>query len=293
MPVEGPEASAEFLLRQVLGVDRAKYFTMLDTKVRPLQEKKYRRYIARRKKHEPVWQIVGKVEFWGMDFFVNQDVLVPRPETELLVEKVLKTVARIKYQVSNVLDIGTGAGPIAVVLARELLLDRHSELVSESQRSRNKFGMTKVIATDISKEALKIAKKNAKANGVDDVIDFIQADLFKPVANSKKLIAGKFDVVTANLPYIPHGDLGGLALEIHHYEPRVSLDGGAGGLIIYEKFLKELPNHINLGGTVFCEIGKDQGQRFCAIASKCLPKASCKIVKDLAGIDRIAVIQSE
>ena len=101
-----------------------------------------------------------------------------------------------------------------------------------------------------------------------------------------------YDLITANLPYIPHEDLGGLALEIHHYEPRISLDGGPGGLVIYERFLKQLPNHLNSGGMVFCEIGKDQGKRFKELVKKYLPKARPEIVKDLAGFDRIAIIRN-
>lgn len=289
VPVTEPAASAEFLLRQVLssdqratsseqGVNRAQFFAMLDAKVSPLQEKLYRKYIERRKKHEPVWQIVGKVQFWGLDFFVNQDVLVPRPETEFLVEQILKQVANSKKQVASIIDIGTGAGPIIISLAREMM---NSQLPNTNYQ---------FFASDVSEKALAVAKRNAKANGIADKIEFIQADLFEPIASSQKLSAGKFDVVTANLPYIPHEDLGGLALEIHHYEPRVSLDGGEGGLVIYEEFLRELPKHLNPSGMAFCEIGKDQGIRFCGMAKKYLPKAKCQIIKDLAGFDRISII---
>lgn len=307
-----PESSAEFLLRQILGVDRAKFYTILNQQLTSCQIRKYRKYIERRRKHEPVWQIVGRVEFWGMDFFVNQDVLVPRPETELLVEQVLQQIIINKKQITNkfqtqktktsdlkpltYLDIGTGAGTIAIALAKEFYSS--SGVNTKSRSTLKKFSTrlnnnVEIVATDISKEALKVAKKNAKANGVADMIQFIQADLFNQKLKAKNQKLGKFDVIIANLPYISHEDLGDLALEIHHYEPRVALDGGPGGLVIYERFLKQLLGHFNLGGMAFCEIGKDQGKRFCTLAQKYIPKAKCKIQKDFTGIDRIAIISSE
>jgi release factor glutamine methyltransferase len=264
VPVDEPETSAEFLLRHVLQTERAKFYTNLDCKLSDKEIAEYQKLIERRLKHEPVWQIIGKVEFWGLDFYITNDVLIPRPETEFLVEKVLSSINKDKNL--KILDIGTGAGPIIITLAKEL-------------KKGDFYG------SDISKKALNIASKNAKANGVGGKIEFRSGSLFKPWGDAK------FDIITANLPYIPHEDLPGLTVEIHHYEPRIALDGGNGGLIIYEKFLKELPNHLNKDGMVFCEIGKDQGKLFTNIVHKYLPNTKCTILQDLAGFDRIVIVK--
>lgn len=268
IPVEEPESSAEFLLRYVLKMDRAEFFAGLDRVLTEKEVKNYQRLISRKKNHEPVWQIVGRVEFWGLDFEVNGDVLVPRPETEFLVQEVLKTVKEKKSKPASILDIGTGAGPIIIALAKEL--------------EEGEF-----YASDVSKEALLVAQKNVKANGLSDKITLKAGSLFEPWPGQK------FDIITANLPYIPHEDLPGLTVEIYHYEPRVALDGGDGGLVIYEEFIKELPRHLNKKGMVFCEIGKDQGKLFTNIVQKYLPNTKINILKDLAGFDRIGVIKTQ
>lgn len=264
IPIDEPESSAEFLLRHVLAMERAKFYANPNRRLSNREIEDYRKLIERRLKHEPVWQIIGKVEFWDLDFFITSNVLIPRPETEFLVEKVLLSVK--KDENLKVLDIGTGAGPIIITLAKEM--------------KRGSF-----YGSDISKEALKIAFKNAKASGVEDRVKFQVGSLFDPWKGQK------FDIITANLPYIPHEDLPGLTVEIHHYEPRIALDGGNGGLVIYDKFLKELPNHLNEDGMVFCEIGKNQGKLFTNIVQKYLPNTKCMIFSDLAGFDRIAVIK--
>lgn len=266
--VDEPEASAQFLLRHVLGMSKTEFFANLEQEISSKEEKKFMRLLKRRKKHEPVWQILGKVEFWGLDFAVNQNVLIPRPETEFLVQEALKRIRDHESGIVNVLDVGTGAGTIAIAIASESGIKNHE---------------LRVFASDVSGKALSVAKKNAKALKVEKSIKFIKSDLFKN-------IEGKFDIITANLPYIPTEDLGGLALEIHHYEPRLALDGGNGGLVLYEKFLKAVPTHLNEKGSVFCEIGKGQGESFCKFVKKYLPKAKCEIKKDLAGFDRIAII---
>jgi release factor glutamine methyltransferase len=266
IPVSEPDTSAEFLLRYILKKSRSEFYSELDTQLTHKEIKEFEKLIDRRKKHEPVYQIVGKVEFWGLDFYINGDVLVPRPETEFLVKEVLKEVKDRKKGDLSILDVGTGAGPIIIALASE-------------------FKEGNFYASDVSKEALIIAKKNAKANNVGETIEFRVGELLNPWKGKK------FDIITANLPYIPHEDLPGLTVEIYHYEPRVALDGGNGGLVLYEEFVNELPNYLDEKGMAFCEIGKDQGKLFTKIVQKYMPNTKCTILQDLAGFDRIAVIK--
>lgn len=265
--VAEPESSAEFLLREVLSLDRAALYANLDKVITASEERKYKKFIARRKKHEPVWQITSEVEFFGRPFYVNRNVLVPRPETEFLVELALKEI-KGKFKKPNsklkILDIGTGSGAIIITLANEM-------------KSGDFFG------SDISAKALAVAKKNAKKNAAE--VNFKRGDLFKPWAGEK------FDLIVANLPYIPEEDMGGLAMDVHHYEPRLALSGGVGGLVIYDKFLQELPSYLKEDGVIFCEITREQGELFCNLANKYLPDKKCEIHKDLADIDRIAIIK--
>jgi release factor glutamine methyltransferase len=264
--VAEPEASASFLLRSALKISKNDYLIRLNAEVSKSTQKKYEKMISRRLHHEPVWQIVGSVEFWNRDFYVNKNVLVPRPETEFLIQEALNTIS--KYQIPNtkykLLDVGTGSGAIAVTLAKEL---------PES----------KIFASDISGVALKVAKRNAKINKAKVV--FKKGSLFTPWKNQK------FHLICANLPYIPTEDLGGLALDIHHYEPRLALDGGMGGLVLYKDFLAKAPNYLVPGGAIICEIGAGQGKEFKKIAKEHFPKAKVVVKKDLASYDRIVIIE--
>lgn len=262
--VSEPEKSAEFLLRQILKWDKAKLLVNPDYELSSSQEKKFCQYIERRKKHEPVWYITGKVEFYGLDLEVNQNVLIPRPETEFLVEEVLQSIKHTKD--IKILEVGTGSG--AIILA----------LVSKLKR--------KVYVSDISGDALKIAKKNAKKLQLDKFIEFREGDLLTPWAGKK------FDIIVANLPYIPHEDMGTLALDIHHFEPRIALDGGKEGLEIYKRQLSQAKDYLNDGAMMFFEIGIDQGEKIKSLASKHLPNARVKIKKDYGNIDRIAIIKT-
>jgi release factor glutamine methyltransferase len=266
VPVPEPDSSAEFLLRHVLAMDRSKFYANLEKKLTDTEIEKYKELINRRKKHEPVWQIVGKVEFYGLDFTITSDVLIPRPETEFLVERAIKDREVSGAKEIKILDVGTGAGPIVIALAKNIQ-------------------GASFYASDVSDEALKIAGINAKDNKVEKLIQFKTGNLLDPWKGEK------FDIITANLPYIPHEDLPGLTVEIHHYEPRVALDGGNGGLVLYEEFIKEISVFLNPRARVYCEIGKNQGKLFTNIVQRYLPNTKCTIIPDLAGFDRIAVVE--
>jgi release factor glutamine methyltransferase len=298
--VSEPESSVLVLLGEVFSGEkrnaksekcwtRAEIMGHPEKELNPFQVSKFKGFVRRRKKHESVWQIIGKVEFYGLKFHVNKNVLVPRPETELLVQQVIQQITNSKHQIPNkfqiqntkfnILDVGTGSGTIAISLAGE---------IAKLQISSSKF---QIVATDISGKALMVARKNAKLNKVADKIEFIKADLFPPIAKSKKLIAGKFDIIVSNLPYIPSEDMDTLAMDVHHYEPKLALDGGPGGLEIYERFLSRVGNYLKPEGMIFCEIGINQGEGFKRLVKKHLPSARVEILGDLAGIDRIAIIE--
>lgn len=265
-----PESSAEFLLRDILGMDRAKLYASLDCELSKEQAKKFELYLAKRKKHEPVWQIVGKVDFYGRPFFITSDVLVPRPETEFLIEEALlflKSRTTNDQRQMTVVDIGTGSGAIIISLEKELTTSDQRQIA--------------YYASDISEKALEVAKRNAKELGAS--INFKKGSIFEPWKGQS------FDLVLANLPYIPQEDLGGLSLDIHHYEPRIALTGGLRGLEIYKEFLATLDAHLNLRGVAICEIGHEQGETLCKIADQ--HGLNCLIKKDLADIDRIAIIK--
>ncbi len=265
--VTEPESSAVVLLCGVLGLSRSKLFSNLERKLTLAQKQKYFEYLKRRKNHESVWHILGYVYFWGLEFQISGDVLIPRPETEMLVENVINFVLGLNLDDKKIeiLDIGTGSGAIAVTLAVEL-------------------PEAKILASDVSSLALKIAKKNAKYNRVYN-ISFKESDLFER-------IDGEFDIITANLPYIPSKELESLAFEIHHYEPKIALDGGRDGLDIYRRFFKGIPKHIKNKGAIFVEIGENQGNAIRQLANKNLPNFDCQILTDFANIDRIAIIKA-
>lgn len=295
--VSEPEKSAGFLLRQVLGWDKAKLITNSDNKLDSKEEKKFREFINRRKKHEPVWYITGKIEFYGLDLEVNENVLIPRPETEFLVEEVLKHPSlSSRAQRSGVerslkdndegkgflrlplrgvgrndntitiLELGTGSGAISLALASKL--------------------ENKIFASDISEDALKVAQKNAKKLGLEKFIEFRKGDLLEPWRDEK------FDIIVANLPYIPHEEISSLALDIHHWEPRLALDGGKDGLEIYEKLISQAKDHLSVNAMMFFEIGIEQGEKLKKLVKEYLPDAKVKIKKDYGDIDRIAIISN-
>jgi release factor glutamine methyltransferase len=271
--ISEPGASAEVLLSDVLNNTRTDISAHPEHELTSKEYKKFQKYLGRRKNHEPVWQIIGKVDFWGMQYLVDKNVLVPRPETEILVQEALKLVEGIKYKVESqkrvlkILDLGTGSGTIIIALASEL-------------KDCSFF------ASELSSGALSVAKKNSKRLVPKAKIKFKKGDLFKPWKGKK------FDIICANLPYIPSEDMSSLAFDVVHHEPRVALEGGQGGLVIYERFFAELASHLEGGGAVFCEIGINQGKGIEELAKKYLPKASCKVLGDLAGIDRVVIIRT-
>ena len=287
---------AEILLAHALSATREE---MLAHDDRPLPARtltRYRALIARRAKHEPIAYITGHKEFFGLDFFVDKNVLIPRPETEQIVELALAKLQTTNYKL--LIDIGTGSGAIAVSIAK------------------NNPRMT-VIATDISAAALKLAKRNAIANDVADRIVFRRGDLLKPFLSFR----GRENLstpilITANLPYLPASVYEKTTLDIRRYEPRSALIAGKDGLDLYERLFHqvahiviprrsrgisarlrnvEIPHSVRddiQALTIFCEIDPSQKKKFPALVKRHLPRAKVEIKNDLAGRARVGVITS-
>jgi len=224
---------AQLLLAHVLGCTRMQLYTGFD---RPLAEAElagYRGLIKRRLGGESVAYLLGEQEFWGLPFFVDASVLVPRPDTETVIE-VARALRVDRAAECRVLDLCTGSGAIAISLAKELPCAR-------------------VIATEVSPEAVAIARRNAERNGVADRVEVRLGDLFAPVAGEP------FDLIVSNPPYIATAVIDTLAPEVRR-EPRLALDGGADGLVFYDRICAGAPAQLSAGGALVLEHGFDQAE---------------------------------
>ncbi|MFO0693236.1 MAG: peptide chain release factor N(5)-glutamine methyltransferase [Polyangiales bacterium] len=230
--IDSPRLDAELLVSLALGIGRVQIYLDLDRPLAPDELTRIRELVGRRRKREPVAYIVGKRDFYGRTFEVTKDVLIPRPDTEILVERALAHLPADEPK--RVLDLCTGSGCVAICLAAL----RASAVV---------------LATDVSEEALGVARRNAASNGVDSRISFHRGDLFEAVRGE-----APFDVVTANPPYIPSRDIEGLDPDVASFEPRLALDGGADGLDFYRRLAKEAPARLVDGGVLLVEVGQGQ-----------------------------------
>ncbi len=213
--------------------------------------------VEKRLKHIPLAYIFGKTNFYGYDLKVNKNVLIPRLDTEVLIEEIVKDIKK-KSEKSSVLDIGTGSGAIAIVLSKET--------------------GAKVTAVDVSKEALDVARQNAKLN--DAKIEFVQSDLFENVTE-------KFDFIVSNPPYIESDVVKGLDREVVDNEPILALDGGKDGLDFYRKIIENAPKFLNNGGKLYFEIGYNQADEVSLIMSKNFK--DIKVIKDYGNNDRVVL----
>jgi release factor glutamine methyltransferase len=267
-----PALDAEVLLAHVMERDRAWLYTYPERVLKGPQSVAYLRLVERRADHEPVAYLVGHKEFFGLDFIVTPDVLVPRPETELLVEKALELAPSRGGQLT-LADVGTGSGVVAVGLAVNLPHAR-------------------VLAIDISPAALAVARRNVARHHVGDRVACVQADLLTPCAAA-------FDLVIANVPYICSGDLHAANEEATQgttralrWEPRVALDGGSDGLEVVRRLLMVVAPRLQLDGVLLVEIGADQGLDVLKLARAHFPRAVAEIIKDWAGLDRFLTVSS-
>jgi release factor glutamine methyltransferase len=230
-----------------------------------VQWESYEAVLARRLRREPVAYITGRQEFWSLDFDVTPDVLIPRPETERLVEIALRLALELRVgEPLRILDLGTGSGAIAIALAREL-------------------PGAEVWATDISPSALSVACRNAARHSVADRIHFFQSDLFADLS-----VEGPFDLILANPPYIRRSEIANLEPEVSRWEPRGALDGGIDGLDYYRRIAADASDYLSPGGTVALEIGADMGSSVTALFSSA-GAVNAQIFQDYSGKDRVVV----
>lgn len=253
--IEDAECDAWILLEYISGLDRARFFLYEQETVPTDVITQYTEMLEQRSRHIPVQHLTGSQEFMGLEFMVTPDVLIPRQDTELLVETVLPYVKGKK-----VLDVCTGSGCIAISLA----------LLGQTSATD---------AVDISEKALNVAKINAER--LHAPVDFYQGDLLKD-------IKGTYDVIVSNPPYIASGELQKLMPEVHDHEPELALDGGTDGLDFYPRLLQEVTKHLASGGIFAAEIGYDQG-----VAVREMFRRNhfedVKCHQDLCGKDRVII----
>ena len=263
--IDSPRATAEILLAHVLNTRRIDLYLRYDQPLIPAELERFKALIKRRLKREPVAYILGSKEFWSMDLQVTRDVLIPRPETECLVEKALESLALDSNPESKlILELGTGCGAVILALASEN--PRHSYW-----------------ATDISISAIRIARQNARQNDLNGRVDFIVGDWFAPLRSKP----GLFDLIVSNPPYIKSEDLNRLQPEIHAYEPLLALDGAADGLDCLRHIIQSAYFFLNPGGVIILEIGHDQKEPLKQMIAECGQYEEVDFYQDYSGYDRI------
>lgn len=252
--VSDAKVDAWMLFEMACKVDRNFYYLHMDEDITAEQQKEYEIALKKRAEHIPLQYITGEQEFMGLKFKVNSNVLIPRQDTEVLVEEALKRI----QPGMRVLDMCTGSGCIAVSIAKNV-------------------PHVKMHAVDISKQALNVAKDNAKLNEVS--VEFERSDLFDNVT-------GKYDVIVSNPPYIPTSEIPKLMPEVGSFEPVEALDGKEDGLYFYRRIVAECKEYLNPDGMIFFEIGYEQGADVSALLQEA-GFSQVSVVKDLAHLDRV------
>ena len=262
--IEDAPLEAELLLMHLLGIDRAKLYARLDEEFLPDEEEALTQLMNRRLSHEPIAYIIEHREFFSHDFYVAPGVLIPRADSELLVEQAFFELF-VRFEkgetFGKIAEIGTGCGAIAISLA--LLLPK-----------------AKIYATDISPRALEIARVNVERHGVQDRVHLLEGDLLDPIPEP-------VDIIIANLPYIRDEELNELSAEIRMYEPTVALVGGRDGLDNVRQLLLHAPEKLRPGGLLLLEVGPGQGLAVTAWAKGLFPRARVELAHDLSGRERV------
>lgn len=250
----------ELLLGHVIGLDRIGLIMQSERPLAAAELSRFRELFKRRRAGEPVAYLLGAREFYGLSLRVDGRVLVPRPDSERLVEVALLRT-RARSMLGEALDMCTGSGCIAIAFARQ----------------RPTWNVT---ASDISEDALAVARDNAHRTGAIRNLRLVGGSLFAPVAGQR------FDLVTANPPYIPAGDIASLPVDVRDFEPRLALDGGPDGLDLVREIVKQAPAHLTPGGLLALEIAFDQGPRTADLLRE-QGYQDVAIAKDLGGRDRV------
>lgn len=264
--IEEAKLDARILLEFVCKTERTVLFAHPERIVDEIQQQAYLDGIEKRMQHIPLQHITGVQNFMGMDFLVNAHVLIPRQDTEILVEEVMKHL----HDGMRILDVCTGSGCILLSLLRY---------------SNDCEG----VGLDLSSEALTVAKENAKNLALDQQASFVRSDLFKPLEDeAEKFFKQKFDIVVSNPPYIRTDVIDTLMPEVRDYEPRMALDGLADGLHFYRKIVEEAGKYLMRGGLLAFEIGYEQGE---AVSNLLTDHGyhEIEVIKDYAGLDRVVL----
>jgi len=261
--IESPRLEAEVLLAHVLGWKRIELYTKFDRIVPPDKLAEFKQSIVQRSEHRPTQYILGKCEFLSLEFRVTEAVLIPRPETEHLVEALIERAREIAD--ARILDIGTGNGCIVVSAAKSL-------------------PMAEFWAVDLSEEALEIARENALRHEVDGKIHFLKGDLFEPVGGQT------FDFIASNPPYVSEAEWEGLAPEIRDFEPRNALVGGADGLDAYRKIIPQAEKFLLPGGRLLLELPAGKASQIREIAARFSSLEVEAVIRDYRKIERVLVL---
>lgn len=269
--IDTPRLDAEVLLAHTLGINRANLFSRFSSLLTHAEQEAFQRKLERRARREPLAYITGEREFWSLDFSVTPAVLIPRPETERLVEITLQLLAQSTagddpQSSTCVLDVGVGSGCIVIALAKEL--------------SSAEFW-----ALDISQQALTVALNNARRHEVEKRIHFLQSDLFAALNNSSQ----SFDLIVSNPPYIASTDFATLQPEVRDWEPQAALDGGRDGLDFYRRLVQESPAYLRPNGWLVMELGAEQYPAVRRLLQAQSNFQESFSVQDYAGLERIVV----
>lgn len=252
--IEDASLEAELLLRHTLKLNRTQLYLELENELSTQDEKAYEELIERRLKGEPSAYIIGHREFYRRDFYVNHHTLIPRPESELLVERALSLLH--DQRIPTIADIGTGCGAIAISLALEL-------------------PRAKIYATDLSTKALEMAKENCQKHGVDDKVHLIQGDMLEPLPQPVELIV-------ANLPYVRRAEIAP-----DNFEPWLALDGGADGTEMIARLCRQAKRKLTENGSMLLEIGFGQCQTISSLLHRAFDDTTIEVFRDLGGIERV------
>ncbi len=264
--VDRPRTNAELLLAAVLNVKKIDLYLNRDRILTSRQIEKFNQFLRERISGRPLQYILGSTEFFGLEFEVNERVLIPRPETEILVETIIENIRGVLQP--RIVDLGTGSGAIGISLAKSL---------------KNSF----VFATDISAQALKVAEKNARRHGVDEQIEFGQGDLFEPLKD--KNLEGTVDCVVSNPPYVSEEEFNNLPREVSDYEPIVALKTDEEGTSFHRKMIENCLDFLNESGILAVEVGLGQAAKVTDLIRGRKGFRRAEIKKDLGGIERIVL----
>ena len=267
--IDTPRMDAEILLAHVLGCERIDLYVRYDQPLNDGELADLKSLIKRRATFEPIAYITGVKEFWSLLFQVSPAVLIPRPDTERLVEAAIEYLSDlVGMPTVKILELGVGSGAISVAIANELRAGRF-------------------LATDRSWPAIRVARNNARRNGVDHYIHFLVGDWLSPLSIER----GQFDMIVSNPPYVAKADIDSLSDDIRRFEPLTALDGGADGMDNIKAILAHSHRHLRTDGVVMLEIGYDQKAALQHLVRQLGNYSSIRFLKDYSGHDRVAVIQ--